>query len=121
MYLVPIETGSVINLQSVQFKRSKAKFTETSYTELNRLVKLMKKYPEMEIELAGHTDTRGKPNLLMALSQKRVAAVKNYLIKYGIDRNRITGKGYGGTKPLATGTDELEIKNRRVEFKIMKM
>jgi len=121
LYLIPIETGSVINLQSVQFKRSKAEFTETSYTELNRLVKLMKKYPKMEIELAGHTDTRGKPNLLMALSQKRVAAVKNYLIKRGIDQSRITGKGYGGTKPLATGTDELEIKNRRVEFKIIKM
>lgn len=121
LYLVPIETGQVINLQNVQFKRSEAEFTETSYTELDRLVSLMKKYPKMEIELAGHTDTRGKPALLMALSQQRVAAVKNYLIKHGIDRNRVTGKGYGGTKPLAKGSDKLEIKNRRVEFKIVKM
>ncbi|MEN8118779.1 MAG: OmpA family protein, partial [Bacteroidota bacterium] len=121
LYLVPIETGSVINLQNVQFKRSKAEFTETSYAELDRLVALMKKYPKMEIELAGHTDTRGKANLLMALSQQRVAAVKNFLIKNGINRNRISGKGYGGTKPQATGSDELEIKNRRVEFKIVKM
>ncbi|RLD68680.1 MAG: hypothetical protein DRI95_02300 [Bacteroidetes bacterium] len=121
LYLVPIETGSVINLQNVQFERSKAKFTETSFTELDRLVGLMKKYPKMEIELAGHTDTRGKPNLLMALSQQRVTAVKDYLIKKGIDRNRISGKGYGETKPLATGSDEVEIKNRRVEFKIVKM
>ncbi|OQY03398.1 MAG: hypothetical protein B6I20_05080 [Bacteroidetes bacterium 4572_117] len=121
LYLIPIETGQVINLQSVQFKRSKTEFTETSYTELNRLVKLMKKYPKMEIELAGHTDSRGKPNLLMALSQKRVAAVKNYLVKHGVSSRRITGIGYGGTKPLATGTDDQEIKNRRVEFKIVKI
>jgi outer membrane protein OmpA-like peptidoglycan-associated protein len=119
--LVPIETGSVINLQNVQFKRSKAELIETSYAELDRLVLLMKKYPKMKIELSGHTDTRGNPALLMALSQQRVVAVKNYLIRKGIDRNRITGKGYGGTKPLATGTDDAEIKNRRVEFKIVKM
>ncbi len=121
LYLVPIEIGSVINLQNVQFKRSKDEFTETSYTELNRFVALMKKYPKMEIELSGHTDTRGNPALLMALSQKRVVAVKNYLMKHGISQSRISGKGYGGTKPLATGTDEAEIKNRRVEFKIIKM
>ena len=121
LYMVPIEVGSVINLQNVQFKRSKDEFTETSYTELDRFVALMKKFPKMQIELAGHTDTRGNPSLLMALSQKRVSAVKNYLIKHGIDRNRITGKAYGGTKPLETGTDDAEIKNRRVEFKIVKM
>lgn len=121
LYLVPIETGSVMNLQNVQFKRSKAELIETSYAELDRLVLLMKKYPKMNIELSGHTDTRGNPVLLMALSQQRVATVKNYLIRKGVGRNRITGKGYGGTKPLSTGTEDAEIKNRRVEFKIVKM
>lgn len=121
LYLVPIEAGSVVNLKNVQFKRSKAEFTESSYPELNRLVKLMKAYPRMEIELSGHTDTRGNPQLLLALSQQRVAAVKNYLIEQGIDKNRITGRGYGGTRPLGTGSNEIEIKNRRVEFKINKM
>ncbi len=121
LYLVPIEAGSLVNLKNVQFKRSKAEFTESSYPELNRLVELMKEYPKMEIELLGHTDTRGNPQLLMALSQQRVAAVKNYLIERGISAGRITGKGYGGTKPLGTGSNEIEIKNRRVEFKIKKM
>lgn len=121
LYLVPIETGQTINLKNVQFKKSKAEFTETSYPELNRLVLLMKQYPQMEIELSGHTDTRGKPNLLLELSQKRVDAVKAYLVKHGIAPSRISGKGYGGTRPLGTGSEAIEIKNRRVEFKIKKM
>ncbi len=121
LYLVPIEAGSMVNLKNVQFKRSKAEFTASSYPELNRLVKLMKEYPKMQIELQGHTDTRGNPQLLLALSQQRVAAVKNYLIEKGISASRISGKGFGGTKPLGTGSNEIEIKNRRVEFKIKKM
>lgn len=121
LYLVPVEVGSIINLQNVQFIKSKAEFTVASYPELDRLVALMKEYPKMEIELAGHTDTRGNPQLLMALSLQRVAAVKNYLIDKGISQKRITGRGFGGTKPLGTGSEEIEIKNRRVEFKIKKM
>ncbi|MDE3209028.1 MAG: OmpA family protein, partial [Pseudomonadota bacterium] len=76
---------------------------------------------KMEIDLSGHTDTRGNPQLLLQLSQLRVNAVMNYLVQHGINKNRITGKGYGGTKPLGTGSEEIEIKNRRVEFEIKKM
>jgi len=121
LYLVPIETGAIINLQNVQFVKSKAEFLESSIPELDRLVKLMKKYPKMEIELSGHTDTRGNPQLLLQLSQIRVAAVKNYLTNHGISKNRITGIGYGATKPLGRGSEEIESKNRRVEFEIKKM
>ena len=121
LYLVPIEEGSVINLQSVQFERNTDQIIESSYPELDRLVEIMKKYPKMEIELSGHTDTRGNPQLLLQLSSKRVIAVKNYLMNRGISASRIIGKGYGGTRPLGTGSEEIEIKNRRVEFKIIKM
>ncbi|MBN1251444.1 MAG: OmpA family protein [Bacteroidales bacterium] len=121
LFLVPIEVGQTVGLQTIQFTRSKSELTESSYPELDRFVNLMKKYPKMEIELSGHTDTRGKPELLLLLSKNRVKAVKDYLIKKGINSKRITGKGYGGTKPLGTGYDEIEIKNRRVEFKISKM
>jgi outer membrane protein OmpA-like peptidoglycan-associated protein len=121
LYLVPIEKGSIINLQSVQFERNTADIITTSYPELDRLIEILKKYPTMEIELSGHTDTRGNPDLLLQLSMKRVIAVKSYLIQRGISSNRITGKGYGGSKPLGTGSEEIEMKNRRVEFEIMKM
>jgi outer membrane protein OmpA-like peptidoglycan-associated protein len=121
LYLIPIEAGSVINLQSVQFERNSDIFIQSSYGELDRMVEIMKKYPNMYIELSGHTDTRGNPQLLLQLSSKRVVAVKNYLIKKGIPANRIIARGYGGSKPLGTGSEEIEIKNRRVEFKILKM
>jgi outer membrane protein OmpA-like peptidoglycan-associated protein len=121
LYLVPIEAGSVINMQSVQFERNSDIFIESSYGELDRMVAIMKKYPNMYIELSGHTDTRGNPQLLLQLSSKRVMAVKNYLVKRGILASRITGRGYGGSKPLGKGSEEIEIKNRRVEFKILKM
>ena len=121
LYLVPIETGAIINLQNVQFEKSSAEFLESSIPELDRLVELMKKYPKMEIELSGHTDTRGNPQLLLQLSQIRVTAVKNYLVNNGINKNRVTGAGYGGSKPLGTGSEEIEMKNRRVEFEIKKM
>jgi OOP family OmpA-OmpF porin len=57
----------------------------------------------------------------MKLSHDRVITVKDYLIKNGIAANRISGKGYGATKPIASGdTEENRRLNRRVEFKIMK-
>ncbi len=121
LYLVPIETGAIINLQNVQFVRSEAEFLESSIPEMKRLVLLMKKYPKMEIEISGHTDTRGDSQLLMQLSQLRVTAVKNYLVQNGIEINRISGKGYGGSRPLGTGNEEIEVKNRRVEIKIKKL
>jgi outer membrane protein OmpA-like peptidoglycan-associated protein len=121
LYLVPIEEGALINLQYVQFQRNTAEFVESATMELDRLVEIMKKYPKMEIELSGHTDTRGNPQLLLQLSSKRVMAVKDYLVKRGISSMRISGKGYGGTRPLGTGSEDIEIKNRRVEFRIVKM
>ncbi|MFN8257902.1 MAG: OmpA family protein [Bacteroidales bacterium] len=121
LYLVPIETGATVNLKNVQFKRSSAEFEESSLPEMDRLVALMKKYPKMEIELSGHTDTRGDKQLLLQLSELRVAAVKNYMVQKGIEKYRISGKGYGGSKPLGTGSEEIEIKNRRVEFMIKKV
>jgi len=121
LYLIPIEKGAVIKLKSVQFERNTDKMIESSFLELDRLVDILKKYHKMEIELSGHTDTRGNPDHLYQLSVKRVAAVKDYLIKHGIAASRITGKGYGGTKPLGTGNEAIEIKNRRVEFKIVNM
>ena len=121
LFLIPLEIGQIVNLKTIQFEQSKAVFKKTSYPELRRLVEIMEKHPKMEVELLGHTDTRGNPELLLMLSERRVEAVKKYLISRGIKANRITGKGYGGTMPVGTGSNEIEIKNRRVEFKISKM
>jgi outer membrane protein OmpA-like peptidoglycan-associated protein len=121
LYLIPIEVGESIQLKNVFFVVSKAQLKPESYPELDRLVEIMKENSTMEIELEGHTDSRGNPNDNLLLSQQRVVAVKAYLVSKGISSKRITGKGYGGARPVAdSDTEENRQLNRRVEFKITK-
>ncbi len=119
--LQPIEVGTTINLKDVLFKQSKAEFLQSSYPELNLVVDFMKENPKVEIRLEGHTDNRGVAKYNIKLSKERVDAVKNYLVKKGISRKRISGKGYGGSRPIADNNDpQTRILNRRVEFTIVK-
>jgi outer membrane protein OmpA-like peptidoglycan-associated protein len=121
LYLVPIEIGESIQLRNVFFVQSKAELKSESYPELDRLVKIMNENPTIEIELDGHTDNRGVPEANLLLSEQRVAAVKSYLVAKGILPARITGRGYGGTRPMVENSSEQNRQfNRRVEFKIVK-
>lgn len=121
LVLVPIEIGESIQLKNVFFVQSKAQLMTESYPELDRLVKIMKDNPTIEIELSGHTDNRGAANANLQLSEQRVEAVKQYLIEKGVAAKRITGRGYGGSRPIApSDTEENRQRNRRVEFKIVK-
>lgn len=120
--LQPIEVGTTVTLKNVLFMQSKAVLLKESYPELDEVVTFMKANPTVEIELAGHTDNRGSVNQLATLSRQRVNTVKTYLVSKGIDSKRITGKGYGGTKPIASNdTEESRALNRRVEFIIKKL
>lgn len=121
LLLIPIEIGESIQLRNVFFVQSKSDLKPESYPELDRLVRIMKENPTIEIEIGGHTDNLGIPDANLALSEKRVAAVKQYLISKGVPAKRMTGKGYGGSKPIApSDTEENRQMNRRVEFKIVK-
>jgi outer membrane protein OmpA-like peptidoglycan-associated protein len=85
------------------------------------VVSFLKSNEQVNIELAGHTDNIGNPSKNIKLSQERVNTVKEYLVSKGIDSSRITGKGYGGAKPIASNNSEETRKlNRRVEFIIRK-
>jgi outer membrane protein OmpA-like peptidoglycan-associated protein len=120
--LQPIEVGTTVNLKNVLFKQSTPELLPESYPELDLVVEFMRANPNVEIELAGHTDNRGSYRQLMDLSQKRVNRVKDYLVSKGIDKKRITGKGYGGSKPVASNeTEDQRMLNRRVEFMIKKL
>jgi outer membrane protein OmpA-like peptidoglycan-associated protein len=93
-----------------------------SNQELDMVVTFMKENPTVTIELSGHTDNRGIHADNVKLSQQRAEKVKDYLISMGIDARRISGKGYGGIKPIANNDNEETRKlNRRVEFTIKKM
>jgi outer membrane protein OmpA-like peptidoglycan-associated protein len=121
LVLVPIAIGESIELRNVFFVQSKAQLMTESYPELDRLVKIMKDNPTIEIELSGHTDNRGAATANLALSEQRVEAVKQYLIAKGVSTKRITGRGFGGSRPIApSDTEENRQRNRRVEFKIVK-
>ncbi|MCX7636254.1 MAG: OmpA family protein [Cyclobacteriaceae bacterium] len=119
--LQPVEVGTTVTLKNVLFKQGTPELLSESYAELDRVVEFLKANPQVEIELAGHTDNRGSYQALMDLSQKRVNVVKSYLVSKGIEARRITGRGYGGTRPVASNdTEETRQLNRRVEFIIKK-
>jgi OOP family OmpA-OmpF porin len=119
--LQPVEVGATVNLRDVLFEQGKTTLLDQSYPELDLVVAFLKSNPKVKIELSGHTDNRGIPGQNLKLSQLRVEKVKSYLVSKGIEKKRITGKGYGGSKPIASNeTEETRLLNRRVEFTIVK-
>jgi outer membrane protein OmpA-like peptidoglycan-associated protein len=119
--LIPLEVGMTVQLPNVLFERSTTTLMPASYEELDQVVDLLNEYPEMEIELSGHTDNQGSAKLNLELSEDRVDTVILYLVGKGVSRNRLSGKGFGGTKPIASNRGEETRKlNRRVEFTIIK-
>jgi OmpA-OmpF porin, OOP family len=118
---IQIEPAKVYTLDNVFFDTGLATLKPESYKALNDLVEVMKLKPTMVIEIDGHTDNTGTPEINQTLSQNRADAVRNYLIKKGIVTTRVTAKGFGDTLPVAdNSTDEGKAKNRRTEVKIIK-
>jgi len=88
-----------------------------AYPMLNEAVLIMKKNPDLKVEVDGHTDSTGTAAYNMTLSEKRAEVIKAYFVSRGIDPNRLTTKGFGFTKPAASNdTKEGRTKNRRVEL-----
>ncbi len=118
--LQPVAIGISINLRNVFFKQSSAELLVDSNDELEMVIEFLKTNPKVKIELSGHTDNAGKSSLNLKLSRDRVTRVKNYIVDKGVDARRITGVGYGESKPIASNkTEEGKKLNRRVEFKIL--
>lgn len=127
LYLVPIEIGQVFRLNNVFFDFDKYSLRPESFVELNRVVDFLNEYPNIEIEMSAHTDSKGTDSYNLTLSDNRARSVMEYILSKGIAPNRIVSKGYGETKPVAEnanadGSDDPAGRqlNRRVEFTIMK-
>lgn len=117
LFLIPIEIGQAFRMNNVFFEYDKSTLNVESKSELLHLYKLLISYPNMKIEIAGHTDGIGSEGYNLVLSQDRVNSVKNALIALGIDTNRLFAQGYGKSKPIAPNTtEEQKARNRRVEF-----
>ncbi len=114
--------GSTFVLKDILFEFDKSTILQQSYFELMRLMSLLNTYPEMRIEIGGHTDAKGSESYNLRLSENRAKAVAEYLISKGISEKRLQFKGYGKTHPIDTNeTEEGRANNRRVEFKILSM
>ncbi|MGQ0700609.1 MAG: OmpA family protein [Panacagrimonas sp.] len=112
-------TGDVIVLRGVNFEFDKARLTANAKTILDNVAEELTAYPEIEIELSGHTDDKGSDEYNQKLSEKRAAAVKAYLVSEGVQDPRMKTLGHGESLPVADNqTDEGREFNRRVELKV---
>ena len=101
----------------VLFDINSAEVKSVAYPMLQEAVLIMKKNPDLKVEVDGHTDSTGTAAYNMTLSVKRAEAIKDHFVSRGIDPNRLTTKGFGLTNPAASNsTKEGRAKNRRVEL-----
>ena len=121
LYLMPLEIGNKGVLNSFTFEQGESKLQAPALKDLDRIAQAMLDFPTLEILFEGHTDNQGDFQLNLKLSEERIGEVKTYLISKGIPPERITTKGWGQTRPIASNaTEEKRKLNRRVEFTIVK-
>jgi outer membrane protein OmpA-like peptidoglycan-associated protein len=103
--------------QKIYFEYNKAVIKPISFSILNEVAKVLKDYPNITICVEGHTDSRGSERYNLKLSQRRAEAVREYLMAQGISPQRLTAKGYGESRPIASNRTKVgRAANRRVEF-----
>jgi outer membrane protein OmpA-like peptidoglycan-associated protein len=124
--LRPIEAIIVddkVELNPILFDYDKHNIKPQAAFELDKLIEIMEKYPDMKIVVESHTDTRGNAEYNRNLSEKRAQSTVQYVISQGIDASRISGKGFGLDDPAVdcggNCTEADHQKNRRSEFNII--
>ena len=112
--------GIVVEFSSnVLFAFDKSNLSDDAKVSLDKLVKVLNTYPETNIEVQGHTDSKGSESYNQALSERRAGAVSGYLSGKNISASRLTIKGFGETVPKYDNTTaDGRTQNRRVEFLI---
>ncbi len=107
-----------LTLEGVNFLNDSAELTPGSRRVLNRVANSLKEWSEVDVEIEGHTDSVADDAYNMDLSQRRAESVRAYLITRGIAPSRLTARGYGETRPVASNdTPEGRAHNRRVELR----
>lgn len=116
---VATETAPAMTLvlEGVNFDFDKAVIRPEDYAKLDQNVETLKKWGDVDVEVAGHTCNIGTDSYNMDLSRRRAEAVRHYLISKGISADRLTVRGYGESRPAASNaTLEGRVMNRRVEL-----
>jgi OOP family OmpA-OmpF porin len=111
---------TAITLEGVNFAFNKADLTPDSRPILDTVADGLKKHPRVKVEIQGHTDSVGRAEYNLKLSQRRAQTVQNYLLADGVSADQLMAKGYGETQPVASNaTDEGRAKNRRVVMYVL--
>ncbi len=109
-------TGIVIH-QRIYFEYDRAVIRDISFPILNTVAQVLRDFPDITIEIQGHTDDRGSDEYNLRLSGERAESVRTYLQGQGIASHRLSARGYGETRPIDTNRTEAgRATNRRVEF-----
>jgi len=116
-----LKVGMSVTLRGIYFDFDKSTIKPESRPALEDAAKMLNENPTIDVEIQGHTDSKGSDSYNLSLSDRRAASVVAYLTQnLGIDRSRLTSRGYGESQPIATNdTDSGRALNRRVEFKIL--
>ncbi len=117
MSLIPVELNKQFKVPNLNFAQSKSEISKEAYPALDEIVNILLANEELQILVEGHTDNQGDWDANLTLSVERVNQVKAYLVDKGVANDRIQTKGWGGTKPLNSSSQEDRRRlNRRVEF-----
>jgi len=120
--LEPIKTGAVIVLHNIFFQLDSYELLPGSEQDLGEILTVFNQNPGIEIEISGYTDSTGKDEYNLVLSQKRAESVMKYLISKGIKPGQLQARGYGKANPLASNdTEEGRSLNRRTEMKVLRL
>ncbi len=114
------EVEAVIELEGVHFDFDKATLRPEAKVILNEAAALLGKHEKVVVEVAGHTDSVGSEKYNQGLSERRANSVRDYLVEKGVKASRLSAKGYGELRPIASNdTEEGRQENRRVELVVM--
>jgi outer membrane protein OmpA-like peptidoglycan-associated protein len=119
--LVVVTTGSLDILDTIHFDTDKARIKQKSFKLLDNIAAVIRSHSEIrKIQVIGHTDSKADDAFNQGLSERRAAAVVEYLVGKGVERERLEPVGKGESEPIADNDSEKgRAKNRRVEFKII--
>ncbi|MFA9372908.1 MAG: OmpA family protein [Poseidonibacter sp.] len=118
--IIQEEINTILKDKKIIFERRSTTITKESILAVKDIAKILNKYDSLMVEVAGHTDSRGKASLNKKLSQLRANSVRKALIYYGINKDRLTAMGYGEEFPIAKDDKNgLSLINRRIEFNIV--
>ena len=114
------EIQEIIELPGVHFITNSDRLVDEAYQILEQVAGTLRRYPQLIVEVAGHTDTNGNADMNMNLSLRRAFAVRSHLIRSGVQPAQLVARGYGESSPIASNTTEAgQAMNRRVELRIL--